>query len=57
MGHLGLPVEIIPAHWCLQRWVVWCVPGAVDGDRGAALNFLIYVLYNIACSRLGRAVL
>ena len=53
---LRVPIGILPAHWCLRRWVIWCVPGAVDGNRGAALNFLIYLLCNIAFSRLVRAV-
>ena len=51
------PVGILHARWCLRRWVVWCVPEAVDGDLGAAPNFLFNLLYNIAFSRLGHAVL
>ena len=53
---LRAPVEILPVHWCLRRWIVWCVPEAVDGDLGAAPNYPFYLLYNIAFSRLGHAV-
>ena len=36
---LGVPVGILPGHWCLCHWVVWCALGAVDGDLGAVFNF------------------